>query len=51
MGFHVTIQSFLGERKGFVGLAHAVEDEGFHGLRIAMVGHLLEDLIRSFEAY
>jgi hypothetical protein len=46
---HGILESELGQIKGFLGLALGVEDQGLHGLRVAMVGHLLQDLVRSLD--
>jgi hypothetical protein len=46
---HGILESELGQIKGFFGLALGVEDQGLHSLGIAMVGHLLQDLVGSLD--
>jgi hypothetical protein len=50
MRLHVTLKGDLSKCKGFVGFPLGVHDESFHGQRISMLGVLLQDLVRSFDA-
>lgn len=51
MRLHVIVESLLSQREGFLRLANGIQNESFHGLGIAMVRGLLEDLVRSLDSY
>lgn len=48
---HVVAEGFFAEGEGVVALALGVEDQGLHGLGVAMGGVFLQDLLGSFEAW
>lgn len=51
MGLHGVAEGELAQLECFGFLALAAEHEGLHGLGVAMVGHLAQDLIGALDAF
>jgi hypothetical protein len=51
VGLHGIAERKLAQIEGLGFLALATENEGFHGLGVAMVGVLAQDLVGSFDAF
>lgn len=48
---HVILESRLAEREGLIAVSLRIEDECLHGLCVAVIRMLLQDLVGGLEAW